>query len=185
MQAPSERHLEDWIVANPPIELGIGEIVGRQMKMPTGIADLITFSDGLKVVELKKGAIDSHSIAQVLSYIRSLNALYMEFHIEAASWKDHSRHRLPFSWRTLSSKDLRYIGYENVEGILIGNGLKDINLIYTCDVCMLSVYSGTTNKLTVEKEMTPFKLKTDHKQRKRHHLWTMIAYLRALQWKKS
>lgn len=72
--APTENHLEDWIVANlstfgQRTELPARRIVARQYECQTGYADLILACHAsLAVVELKKGEIDLKAIGQVLKY---------------------------------------------------------------------------------------------------------------------
>lgn len=68
MKAPSERHLEDWIVANPEKAM-LETIVGRQIKLPSGIADLLISQDDIAyIVELKKDTLNAKTLAQLLRY---------------------------------------------------------------------------------------------------------------------
>lgn len=75
--APTEKHLENWIVAHNgwllaaecPDLMSEHCVVARQLRLPSGIADLVIADpDYLHIMELKKGAIDEKAIAQVLRY---------------------------------------------------------------------------------------------------------------------
>lgn len=88
MKAPSERHLEDWIVANWE---RFGEshhrrfaeysmrLLERQYSVPCGRVDLIgtcsPYQPLIQVIELKKGAVTYRSIGQCLRYMRHLDHL--------------------------------------------------------------------------------------------------------------
>lgn len=85
MIAPSERHLEDWIVAHngcithPAAAYGDYSVVGRQVRLHSGIADLIVFNgSSLLVYELKKDKIDVHALAQILRYQSDLRDIWRE-----------------------------------------------------------------------------------------------------------
>lgn len=132
MKAPSEKHLEDWIVANPekvyyqeePYEDKwdgkmplFGTLIARQAKLPSGICDLIAtdMQDGYYVIyaiELKKGAIDSDTICQCLRYIHDLKDLvqHTKMHTGGKAFQ-YSVHHFP-----------------EVRGIVVGHWLKDANV---------------------------------------------------------
>lgn len=85
MKAPSEKHLEDWIVANrelfePQEELHfpyLERIIARQPRLPSGIADLIGVNcDQVVVVELKRDLIDEKVIGQTLRYMANLKRMW-------------------------------------------------------------------------------------------------------------
>lgn len=75
MIAPSEKHLEDWIVSRNGCFVDVSAphvehvVVGRQVHLRSGIADLLVFNGTvLSVYELKKDKIDVHALAQILRY---------------------------------------------------------------------------------------------------------------------
>lgn len=83
MRAPSEKHLEDWIVANwgqfvyDTPQINARRIVARQLTLSTGIPDLIISSKlGIRVIELKKGVVDGAAVAQVIRYVGEIEQLY-------------------------------------------------------------------------------------------------------------
>lgn len=65
--APSERHLEDWIVAHNPFNL---KLIDRQLAVPSGVIDLLYANEhgALVIMELKKGRIDDHAVGQMARY---------------------------------------------------------------------------------------------------------------------
>jgi len=87
MQAPSEKHLEDYIA-----EMGMPEIyspvptfdvlIGRQVQLPEGVIDLLyTNESSISVVELKKAALDDSALRQVLRYQSQLTSIW-EFYTD-------------------------------------------------------------------------------------------------------
>lgn len=82
-----ERELEDYIVAHPEC-LELDEIIGRQIDLPHGIADIIALSylddeDGTpfcEVIELKARPIKPQDIEQVLRYTRDLRRV-VHYHV--------------------------------------------------------------------------------------------------------
>lgn len=80
-KAPSEKHLEDWIVANPDVLTfyeGLPvQIIGRQVNLPSGRADIIARCGiNLLVVELKKGEVDQATVVQVMRYMHDLKHIW-------------------------------------------------------------------------------------------------------------
>ena len=130
--APSEKHLEDWIVANPKKFLPnhwlnqdrvttspfIEYIVARQVGLPYGIADLfVKARQSTYVIELKKGVIDAASIAQCLRYMECFNRIRMIVHIDL--WHDSPGFRKP---------------YENdTRGMIVGNSIADKHIPFICE----------------------------------------------------
>lgn len=150
LKAPSEKHLEDWIIANPhlfgdlwPAEdvhpshlansnmTAYGEdeyivphfqhIITRQPRFPMGRPDLIVQTDSsVQVIELKKGPITADTIAQTLRYMGVLR--------ELMSWVIMKRHaeielpERPYQWE--------FDGFPEGEitGLIVGSGLADSNL---------------------------------------------------------
>jgi hypothetical protein len=110
--APSEKHLEDWIVANPHLFVPnwwllstsegrhyaplIEYIISRQTKLSRGIADLIVNTPaGVAVVELKKGTIDTDAIVQVLRYMADLEEIRIFVDIEMRATIPEFQYHLP------------------------------------------------------------------------------------------
>lgn len=151
-EAPSEKHLEDWIVANykqvceyeiyeeggqkyydPEMRIDfIHRIVGRQVRLPSGICDLVAITKGrhsdrlcLSAIEIKKGAIKSSTIIQCLKYTRDLRHIF--YH--ARMFRDDARFYCP---------DYGFIDNINgneppVVGMVIGHSIDDIDLVTACD----------------------------------------------------
>lgn len=92
MKAPSEKHLENWIFKN-----GIGKVynclsltgeyflhdtapklVGSQIQVPYGFIDLLyMYDNSFMIVEIKKGAINSKTLNQILRYAHNIEDLLM------------------------------------------------------------------------------------------------------------
>lgn len=80
MKAPSERHLEDWIVDNAgmlaPIHIPV-TLLSRQLPLPSGRLDLlIRWGVNLEVVELKKDAITEAAVMQTLRYMYDIKKIW-------------------------------------------------------------------------------------------------------------
>ena len=127
--APSEKHLEQWIVDNFPHvrevipQFNLRRIVARQLQLSTGIPDLIVaIKLGIRVIELKKGVVDGAAVAQVIRYVGELDYMY--------GWATS---------RITSEDDPHYFDYDNypdvttpmVQGILIGHSF-DKNALLAC-----------------------------------------------------
>lgn len=147
MKAPSEKHLEDWIVANyglvsyeddfgdGPLDIGlIGPVIARQVRLPAGRADLVTYGSddrapNVAVVELKQGVIKSDTVAQCLRYMRDLHEIF--YWLEPGS--------VPASYEKHGLAD-QISGYEpEVSGIVIGHSLSDSNLLIACEAAHIRV----------------------------------------------
>lgn len=81
MLAPSEKHLEDWIVSRSgcivPCDPDRYQVIARQVRLPSGIADLIVFDgNSLWIYELKKDLIDAKALAQILRYRADLMRIW-------------------------------------------------------------------------------------------------------------
>lgn len=145
---PSEKHLEEWIVNHPRLFsylcgrtdewIPIADaIIARQCPLRTGVADLIirsTWGGGcLSVVELKLGEIDARAIAQIVRYLGDLHdiantAASTEYAHEHFSGYDRSRfHELA------------------VNGILIGSGIKERDLLWACEALGIRVFIYSYN----------------------------------------
>lgn len=156
MKAPSEKHLEDWIVANPkwfgdrwdrfddpygftdnfiwiddnnfiwPI---LSKVISRQPRFPTGIPDLIgLMDDRIAVIELKKGIIDSKVIAQCLRYMSALKKIQ--------HWTYTNRGH-GIDWRTLDPD----ADNEIVSGLIVGHTIKDENLQVVAKHSSIQLYT--------------------------------------------
>lgn len=123
--APNEKHLEDWIVANPQqfyrdVRIAYGRrIVARQCALSTGIADLIIAGKlGLRVIELKKGLVDGHAVAQVIRYTGELEYLFS--YVESQFVTDDSY------WDNYY--DIDQCSLPKVCGVLIGHSFDEMAL---------------------------------------------------------
>lgn len=122
MIAPFEKHLEDWIAVNGMPEITERSfmydiLIGRQVKLPHGIADLIyTDNHGINVVELKKGAIDELTVHQVLRYQCDLTGMW-EFFTDT---------------RPRISNEFPYYGNSPVSSSVIGYSI-DLKTMLACE----------------------------------------------------
>ena len=73
-QVDLEKHLEDWIEADPTLLPGDLKIIGRQVKLDGGTLDLLALDppDRWVVVELKRGRPSRVALAQALDYTSSI-----------------------------------------------------------------------------------------------------------------
>lgn len=133
MIAPSEKHLEDWIVANckqvypnywsldrnvysPMIE----RVIKRQPRLPNGRPDLLVWSgNSVAVVELKKGPIKPEDIMQCLRYMHDVQDIGFQKHVDTVNGTD-VRVRIP------SIQDGAIIGY------VVGHQSPNDNLMLAC-----------------------------------------------------
>lgn len=79
----TEREIEEWIYCNPDrLRLGIEGWIGRQYVLPSGIADLIDYTDDplAVVIEVKNVPLNKAALAQVSRYAADV--------AEIVSWKD-------------------------------------------------------------------------------------------------
>ena len=82
--APSEKHLEDWIVANldtlPRVwmnEYGERRVLGQQVRLPFGVADIVAYDDrSFTVIELKRDNISAETFVQILRYKRQMSLIW-------------------------------------------------------------------------------------------------------------
>lgn len=134
-KAPSEKHLEDWIVANPEL---FGEdydedqiypyvetIVGRQVRLPSGIADLMgAAGDQFAVVELKAGAIDETCVGQVLRYMGDLKHLWMSSYLDAPDETKHLHQYWQYEGAGIMNGD-----FPEIQGFIVGHSVKNYSLV--------------------------------------------------------
>lgn len=154
MKAPSEKHLEDWIVNNPqyvgdtfdedeypllPHEQNvvvhfnahqytypyISRILKRQPTFPYGRADLIATDEvSVSAIELKLGAIDGETIAQILRYMHALRHIYGTIaEREYITNKDAKAHLV------YANSLMPESGSPIITGIVIGNTIKDPKIL--------------------------------------------------------
>ncbi len=148
MKAPSEKHLEDWIVANQSTFLQefigmdgqrrhcriVDSIIGRQTVLPSGRLDLLgVCEDGIVVVELKKDKADSECLAQLIRYMGDLQGIYRsKLHQMRRSDKN-----FPVNQSFLMSDPA------SVSGIMISQGLVDEKLMFVADAANIGIVNYT------------------------------------------
>lgn len=159
--APSEKHLEDWIVKNPyPI---IGDVTNakavRQYQLPSGITDLIfwgdadTLSSAVLLVELKKRAINAAAFAQACRYLRDLRAI--------------GKIALDIMRNPYDGGMIRYD--PKITGVLIGHSIEDKNLLIAADMADITLvtyqYNAETNDYVFEEhhaEVLPLRVRYEY-----------------------
>lgn len=135
--APSEKHLEDWIVANLSLfgedaRINIRRLVARQPQFPSGRPDLILAIQGsVSVVELKKDRADGRAVAQVLRYLGDIRMIH-DYNNEGQFSHTYSAYEYP-------------MGRPIVHGIIVAKSFDD-NAYLACinnNIDMLSYeYDG-------------------------------------------
>lgn len=135
MRAPTERHLEDWIVANSELfaeDYGedelfpyVEKIVGRQVRLPSGIADLMgAAGDQFAVVELKAGSIDETCVGQVLRYMGDLKHLWMSSYLDAPENVQHLHQYWRYEGGGILNSD-----FPEIKGIIVGHSVKNYSIV--------------------------------------------------------
>lgn len=148
MDAPSERHLEDYLWGHPealgvldyPPELAdvpIYKLVYRQFQVPSGIVDLVGFDWRLCCFELKKGPVTSKALTQLLRYMEDMKNCLICFVMHRGVGN-----KVMQAW-------MRSMGYPDASelslmtGVLIGNSLEDENLLIAADLLDIEVFLYT------------------------------------------
>jgi hypothetical protein len=138
MRAPSEKHLEDYLVS-----VWDTDIIQRQAKLPHGIADLILrFGHFLAVAELKKGPIEAEAVIQLLRYMSDMRRIF-----------NYTRYR----WYTERKQfykgrsNIGNSGPEELLGVIIGHELPDHKVMHVCEMSQILVmtyeYDGQRYRL--------------------------------------
>lgn len=132
-QAPSEKHLEDWIVANPekfaPDELVnvfcIERIIGRQYRLPSGILDILAINTfgTLLAFELKQGAIDSKAYTQAMKYSNDLFNIWASVQGILAVQMDNMN---------IDANVMNTPPSQGFHVVLVGSHIKKDNTQYVC-----------------------------------------------------
>lgn len=130
MKAPTEKHLEDWIVDHNAYELDegyhqdmFGAIVARQFRLPYGIADLITQRcESVTVIEIKQGVIDEKVLTQCARYMRQLRQIYYWVFCEAMMTDnpDHQQYR----FTPLHTPEVEPYFHAEINGVVIGSHIS-------------------------------------------------------------
>lgn len=164
--APSEKHLEDWIIDNPR---RFGEVVtddlvpreywpddavmlnedsyiseffsqtfARQFPLPSGIPDLICHGERrLTVVELKKGLINYDAIGQCVRYMHDLSLMYEQVYVNAEYSGDSGK---VYQYDRRTYPGISYDYYEKeVSGMVIGSGVQDKNITFVAEASGIQV----------------------------------------------
>lgn len=163
--APSEKHLEDWIVANPK---GFGcnwdtdelpefcypenplivngnrrvspffkALITRQMPLQHGRPDLIMFDiDLISVIELKKGVVNYDVIGQCKRYIYDIEDVYSDVMSDAIN-NDQMQYVYNPGYRTFYG--CRTGEDSEIQGMVIGHTIQDKNIPIVAKACGIRV----------------------------------------------
>lgn len=146
MIAPTEKHLEDWIVANPSrfalldeidgdqlLSPLLNKIIARQLRLPSGIADLVALTrywePSLAVIEIKRDAVNEKTVAQCLRYMHNIQDIYAHVLNE---WEDISNEN---RYRRISMVHMRHMRLPEISGIVVGHSLANENIALVCEAC--------------------------------------------------
>jgi hypothetical protein len=178
MIAPSEKHLEDWIVANFKKFGDLWEddsdygdlayypddkhvlwpfserIIARQLQLPSGYPDLIVADENhVSVVELKKGAVTYDTLGQCLRYIHDMYQIFWHVWADAAGSDNPDHH----AYRYTPIKSFEHIEYpqDEITGIVVGSSIADKNLVLVAATCGIQVitYRYQNNEYLFTHEM--------------------------------
>lgn len=161
MKAPSEKHLENWIVDHikqfgdiwedaidapeyayegmiwlnetDVIAPFFSQILARQLHLPSGIPDIIAANHNhVAVVELKKGAITYETVGQCLRYMYDLREIYFEiFFEELQGGLDYQP--------LIHIENKSEYPDEAITGMIVGSHLEDKNIPLICTQCDIKV----------------------------------------------
>lgn len=143
MKAPTEKHLEDWIVNNPShfadcqpgeqfYSAFVDRFIGRQFRLPFGIVDLIGVkTNTLQVIELKKGVIDYASVCQCMRYVAQIKEIV--------------------TYAYYDCPDARQFNV-SVDGMIVGHSFeaKDVQMIASAAGICTVIYDCNPDTLTYE-----------------------------------
>lgn len=133
--APSEKHLEDWIVANQDrfcdhtdSEPFAARFVARQFRLPSGISDLIAANDrSIGVIELKRGAINEAVLGQTLRYMTDLKRIWVH------AWHYAIEHDYSSEYADLLKYKRSLLAYipPEINAIVVGHSIPNRALVET------------------------------------------------------
>lgn len=147
MIAPSEKHLEDWLLKHPGVIIGDeeGYKAFQQYVLPSGITDLIFFGGSAPIIliELKKGKVDARALTQTFRYLRDLRAIAkIALDIIRSPFDATSRMHDP-----------------KIKAVLIGHGLDDKNLLIAAEMGDVEIltydYNPETDDYDFEEHSAP------------------------------
>jgi len=166
-KAPTEKHLEDWIVNNlhwfgdlydneylygfenyaVPFDetqfvVPMGRrIIGRQLQLPDGIADLILTDDNrLMVVELKKGPVTFDTLGQCLRYINNLRNIFWQVRADVLHRDNPDRSKYVYERPQYEETSYGW-AFSDVVGVVVGSSIQDANLLVAASVCDVEVFT--------------------------------------------
>lgn len=161
--APSEKHLEDWIVANfeefgDPVDVDVEnghlvhvegiapyffELVEKQYPLPSGRPDLICYRCGtVSAVELKKGAITYDVIGQCLRYIYDLREI---FGWVFARYTDFTDETNPYNYSNIGCIEPSEFPNSEITGMVVGSSFIDSNIPLVCAASNIKVVTYEYN----------------------------------------
>lgn len=195
--APSERHLEDWIVANmsrfgtaydeafelpekvtrnwhwlnetTAIEPFYSAIVARQQPFPFGRADLIaTNRFYIAAVELKVGPITSETVAQCIRYMHELKQIWGETLFATHDLPEAERDQYDYN-PTVHMAVMSYPQGE-ISGMVVGRTIADPNLLVVCAAADIQVVTYDWNGLEYTFDLHESLLERYHTQHYKRHV---------------
>lgn len=161
--APSEKHLEDWIVANCQfvgdsgeydeedwlddcphlpdgsiITTGLDRVIARQLTLPSGICDLIALATNFYYNPTLAVVELKKGVIDTLAFTQCLR--YMRDLNEIFFYTMVERD-LYKSYRPMSKFDFSLGATPEISGILIGHSVQDNNLLIACEAAGIQVYT--------------------------------------------
>ncbi|MCZ2078946.1 MAG: hypothetical protein LC130_28600 [Bryobacterales bacterium] len=190
-QAPSEKHLEDWLWEHPeslwtfgsPDEAKVNnqyQFHFRQYPLASGRPDLIGQMAGhfLLVVELKKGPVTYKALGQVLRYRKDLTAMLGAVAEDYVMAREENHEYIVGYGPTRKAID-----GGKVRSILVGHGVEDDNLLLACESAGVVVMSYVyTNDSYVFQRLTEISPKRQNwwSNSDLHHLVCRLIRIHAL-----
>lgn len=155
-RAPSEKHLEQWIVDHPELFRDevlyesfncpfVDDFVARQLRLPSGVADLVGidgYGEQLLAIELKVDVLDARAMAQVMRYVNDLRNIWSIVELEVLGLLNYDQYHY----------HKRHDDPAEIGGCLVCYKADDVNLIRACTACSINVieYDYTGDEYTFQ-----------------------------------
>lgn len=135
-EAPSEKHLEEWVVENITHVVPHAAVLARQLRLPSGVLDVLAYASQhnmLHVLELKKGLVDTRTVVQVLRYMNDLQGIYQE--VVGTMFVMGVLDRREFDY-TFEKKS-------HIGGYVIGRDIESAHVLYACEAANIAALTYT------------------------------------------
>lgn len=175
-----EKHLEDWIEADPSLLQSGLVIVARQLSVEVGYVDLLAVDSQGRwiVIEIKRGQLERQTVAQVIDYASCISTISAdELIAKTNSYLKTHEATIQGILRERSAEEAIEPGNRDVELVVVGVG-KLIGLDRMVDylanqfqlpisVVSFSSFRGDDNRMLLVRELSEpdYQLQTKHQRK--------------------